>query len=155
DNFGRLQADEDGPARRRHHVAGKSPRTTAFNSARKALVRHLVDLKAAITQANALVQSVIYELPERKALITLLAGLNNKHGKFVEGYSATAVNYVAGLRRGDINDEVRRLQADIDRRHPPRYLLSHDENRRQRGTPGHRGRQEPNHGVGTIRHGVR
>jgi hypothetical protein len=93
----------------------EQPDVRALYEARKALVSHLVDLKTGITRANAPVQAVIYELAELKALIALLTGLNNKHGKFIEGYSATAVNYVARLRRGDINEEVRRLQADIDR----------------------------------------
>lgn len=82
---------------------------------RKAMVRHLVALKAAITLANAPVQAVIYELAELKALIALLNGLETKHGTFVEGYSTTAVGYVCQLRRGDVNDEVVRLQSDIDR----------------------------------------
>jgi hypothetical protein len=82
---------------------------------RKAMVRHLVDLKAAVTLANAPVQPLIYELAELKALIALLNSLNTKHGKFVEGHSTTAVGYVSQLRRGDVNDEVLRLQSQIDR----------------------------------------
>src|SRR5271163_2421896 len=58
----------------------------ALYEARKTVVRHLVALKVAITQANAPVQPVIYALAELKALIALLNGLNPKHGKFIEGY---------------------------------------------------------------------
>ena len=47
-----------------------------------------------LTLANAPVQSVIYELAELKGLIVLLSGLNNKHGKFIEGYSSAAISYV-------------------------------------------------------------
>jgi hypothetical protein len=79
------------------------------------MVRHLVDLKAAITLANAPVQAVIYELAEGKALIAMLNGLNTKHGAFIKGYSGTGVSYVAQLRRSDINDEVRQLQTELDR----------------------------------------
>src|SRR5262249_28078630 len=73
------------------------------------------DLKTAITQANVPVQSTIYSLAELKSLIALLQGLNTKHGGFVEGYAGTTVQYVAQLRRGEVNDEVRRLEAEIDR----------------------------------------
>jgi hypothetical protein len=87
-----------------------------FYRRRKAIVSHLVALKSAITLANAPVQAVIYELAELKALIALLNSLDTKHGTFVEGYSAAqSVGYVAHLRRGDVNDEVLRLQSQIDR----------------------------------------
>jgi hypothetical protein len=93
----------------------EQPDVRAFYEGRKALARHLVALKSAITLANAPVQAVIYELAELKALVALVNGLNTKHGKFVEGYSTTGISYVAQMRRADIDNEVRRLQSDIDR----------------------------------------
>ncbi len=50
------------------------------------LVRQLTELKYTITRANALIQRDIFDLAELKSEVTLLTGLNTKHGTFLEGY---------------------------------------------------------------------
>jgi hypothetical protein len=83
--------------------------------ARRALVAHLVDLKLAVSRANEPVQRSIFELAERKALIALLSGLNTRNGTVTEGYPATPATYVAHLRKADVDREVQRLEAEIDK----------------------------------------
>jgi hypothetical protein len=88
----------------------------ALYEERQAVVARLTDLKLAVSTANAPVQRTIYELAELKALVALLNGLNTQHGQVVEGYPvAGAVTYVAQLRKADVDREVRRCEAEIDR----------------------------------------
>jgi hypothetical protein len=75
----------------------------------------LVALKVAITRANEPVQSLIFELAECKTLIALLNRLSTKHGVSFEGYSGARVNYVAQMRKPDVDREVVRVEREIDR----------------------------------------
>lgn len=82
---------------------------------RAELVRRLIDLKLAIARANAPIQGEIFTLAELKAEITLLAGLNTKHGTVVEGYpTAGAVTYVAQFRKGEVDALTADLETRID-----------------------------------------
>lgn len=83
--------------------------------AREQLVSHLIGLKVALNAANQPVQPLIYELAERKAKVQVLAGLSTQHGKVVEGFSGTLVNYVAQLRKETVDREIRSLEREIDR----------------------------------------
>lgn len=79
------------------------------------LVRRLADLKHAIARANAPIQRDILELAELKAEVALLAGLNTKHGTFLEGYPAAGqVAYVAQFRKTDVDAMTDALEARID-----------------------------------------
>jgi hypothetical protein len=60
-------------------------------------------------------QRTIFELGEAKSLVALLSKTSTKHGKVVEGYQGTEVEYTAQFRKGDIDREVRRLEVVIDR----------------------------------------
>jgi predicted nucleic acid-binding Zn-ribbon protein len=82
---------------------------------RGTLVRRMVDLKVAIGEANRPIQRAIFELAELKGQIELLSKLNTQHGPVVEGFSGTVVTYTAQLRKGTVDREVRRLEAEIDR----------------------------------------
>jgi predicted nucleic acid-binding Zn-ribbon protein len=82
---------------------------------RSALIRRMVDLKVAISEANRPIQRAIFELAELKAQIDLLSKLNTQHGPAVEGFSGTVVQYTAQLRKGTVDREVRRLEGEIDR----------------------------------------
>jgi hypothetical protein len=93
----------------------EQPDVRAAYEARKAIIRHLVDLKTTISLANAPIQRTIYELAELKALVALLNSVSTRHGKSLEGYANNPITYVAALRVGDVNAEVRRLEAAIDR----------------------------------------
>jgi hypothetical protein len=79
------------------------------------LVRRLTDLKVAIARANAPIQADIFDLAELKAEVTLLAGLNTKHGTFLEGYpTAGTVAYVAQFRKADVDAMTDALEMRID-----------------------------------------
>jgi hypothetical protein len=91
------------------------PDVKALYAERAVLVRHLIDLKTAINAANAPVQRTIYELAECKALIAVLGKLNTTHGKIVEGYHGKEIQYIAHIRKEEVNREVHRLEREVDR----------------------------------------
>lgn len=82
---------------------------------RMVLARQLVQLKVAINAANQPIQGQIFELAECKALIAMLGKVNTRHGPSVEGFTGARTNYVAQLRKPDIDREVRRVEQEIDR----------------------------------------
>ena len=86
----------------------------ALYARRAESVARLVDLKAAISQANRPIQRDIYALAEKKAEISLLAGLDTKHGTFKEGYATTDTVYVAQLRKTEVDARTLALEAEID-----------------------------------------
>jgi hypothetical protein len=82
---------------------------------REELVGALVGLKAAINEANREVQRDIYDLTEKKATAQFLAGVNTRHGPQPPVYaSTTEVNYVAALKKADMDGLVVRLESEID-----------------------------------------
>ena len=83
--------------------------------ARVIMAADLVRMKVMINAANHPVQHLIFELAECKALIAMLGRVSTKHGPTVEGYSGVRVNYVAQMRKPDIDREVRRVEREIDR----------------------------------------
>jgi hypothetical protein len=82
---------------------------------RNTLVAQLIELKLALNAANQTMQRTIFELGEAKSLVALLTRTSTKHGKVIEGYHGTEVDYVAQFRKGDLDREVRRLEVVIDR----------------------------------------
>jgi hypothetical protein len=87
----------------------------ALMQTRAELVEALVNLKAALNDANREVQRDIYELAEKKATAQFLAGLNTRHGPQPAVYpSTTEVNYVAALKKVDVDGLVLRLEKEID-----------------------------------------
>ena len=83
---------------------------------RSRVVARLIDLKLAISVANQPMQRTILELGEAgKSLVALLTKTSTKHGKILEGYHSTEIEYSAQFRKGDIDREVRRLEVVIDR----------------------------------------
>jgi hypothetical protein len=91
------------------------PDLKALYAERARLVVQLIELKVVINAANQPVQQTIFALAELKSLVALLGKMKTKHGKLVEGYSGTEVEYVAQFRKADVDREVRRLEAQIDR----------------------------------------
>lgn len=81
---------------------------------RNKLVSQLIDLKFALNAMNQPMQRIILELGEAKSLVALLTRTSTKHGKVVEGYHGTEIEYTALFRKGDIDREVRRLEVVID-----------------------------------------
>jgi hypothetical protein len=82
---------------------------------RNTLVARLIELKMALNAANQPMQRTIFELGDAKSLVALLTKTSTKHGKVVEGYHGTEIEYTAQYRKGDIDREVRRLEVVIDR----------------------------------------
>jgi hypothetical protein len=91
------------------------PNLKALYAERSDLVAQLTELKVAINAANQPMQRTIFELGEAKSLVALLSKTSTKHGRVVEGYHGTEVEYTAQFRKGDIDREVRRLEVVIDR----------------------------------------
>jgi hypothetical protein len=82
---------------------------------RAELVRQLTELKVTIARTNAPIQRDIFDLAELKAEVTLLTGLNTKHGTFLEGYpNAGQVSYVAQFRKTEVDAMIDALETRID-----------------------------------------
>jgi hypothetical protein len=87
----------------------------ALMQTRGELVDALVGLKTAINDANREVQQDIYQLAEKKATAQFLAGLCTRHGPQPAVYpSTTEVNYVAALKKAEVDALVLRLEKEID-----------------------------------------
>jgi hypothetical protein len=82
---------------------------------RQKLVAQLIELKVAINSANQVAQRTIFRLGELKSQVALLGKMSTKHGTVVEHYHSTPTQYVAQLRKVDVDREVRRLEVEIDR----------------------------------------
>jgi hypothetical protein len=88
----------------------------ALLKAREELVGALVGLKEAVNDANREAQRDIYDLAEKKAAAQFLAGLNTRHGPQPAVYPGTTeVNYVAALKKADVDALVAGLEKEIDR----------------------------------------
>jgi hypothetical protein len=81
---------------------------------REALVAQIVQLKVALNSANQPIQQIIFELAEAKSLIALLAKTSTKHGRIVDAYHDSAIEYIAQFRKSDVDREVRRLEIAVD-----------------------------------------
>ena len=82
---------------------------------REELVGALVALKTAINETNRESQRDIYDLAEKKATAQFLGGLNTRHGRQPAVYpSTTEVNYVAALKKSDVDALLVRLEYEID-----------------------------------------
>jgi hypothetical protein len=73
----------------------------------------LVAVKAAVHRANTPVYEDVLRLAEKKALVKMLGGLNTKHGT-EPGYGMEFL-YAATLRKPEVLEMVRRLEAEIDK----------------------------------------
>lgn len=79
-------------------------------------VERLWQLKAAINAANSPIQPVIYELAERKGLVTFLKSLNTQRGLQMLAYMATQPQeYVSQITARAAADKVAILEKEIDR----------------------------------------
>lgn len=80
------------------------------------LVDAVIAIKTALNDANREVQRTIYELAETKGTLQLLNGINTRHGPQPAVYpSTTEVNYVAALKKADVDARVAALEKEIDR----------------------------------------
>ena len=87
----------------------------ALMQTRAELVGALVALKTTINDANREAQRDIYDLAEKKATAQFLAGVNTRHGPQPPVYPSTIeVNYVAALKKADVDALVAPLEKEID-----------------------------------------
>ena len=99
----------------------------ALVKTREELVGALVSLKTAINDANREAQRDIYDLAEKKGTVQFLAGVNTRHGPLPAVYpSTTEVNYVAALKKADVDAQVARLETDIDQLQDKLDQFNHD-----------------------------
>src|SRR6185436_5305254 len=83
----------------------------ALMQTREALVEAIVGLKTAINDANREAQRDIYALAEKKATVQFLAGVCTRHGPQPPVYPTTIeVNYVAALKKADVDAQVAQLE---------------------------------------------
>jgi hypothetical protein len=88
----------------------------ALMKTREELVDALVAVKTAVNEANRELQRDIYDLAEKKATAQFLDGINTRHGLQPAVYpSTTAVNYVASVKKVDVDALVAGLEKEIDR----------------------------------------
>ena len=101
----------------------------ALTQNREALVEAIVGLKAAINDANREAQRDIYALAEKKATAQFLAGVCTRHGPQPPVYPSTVeVNYIAALKKADVDAQVARLETDIDQLQDRLDQFNHDRN---------------------------
>ena len=94
---------------------------------RDELVEALVGVKTAINEANREAQRDIYELAEKKGMVQFLTGLNTRHGVQPPVYPSTVeVNYVAALKKADVDAQVARLETEIDQLQDRLDQFNHD-----------------------------
>src|ERR1700741_5218489 len=99
----------------------------ALMKTREELVGALVGLKTAINDANREAQRDIYELAEKKATAQFLSGINTRHGPQPPVYPSTIeVNYVAALKKADVDALVVRLENEIDQLQDKLDQFNHD-----------------------------
>ena len=99
----------------------------ALMQTREELVGALVSLKSAINDANREAQRDIYDLAEKKATAQFLAGVNTRHGPQPAVYpNTTEVNYVAALKKADVDAQVVRLENEIDQLQDKLDHFNHD-----------------------------
>lgn len=95
--------------------------------AREALGEAIVGLKTAINDANREAQRDIYALAEKKATAQFLAGVCTRHGPQPPVYPSTVeVNYIAALKKADVDAQVAGLEKDIDRLQDRLDQFNHD-----------------------------
>jgi hypothetical protein len=81
---------------------------------RDEIAETLITLKTKIIVANNEIQGDLIRQGELKSKLTWLATLPTRDGKERHGYQNTEVTWVAVLKKKDVDDETRKLEAEID-----------------------------------------
>lgn len=79
------------------------------------LISALVELKTSIYKGNVSIQRELYLLSETKSEIQLYSSLNTRDGVEKHGYANSDVEYFAFLKKQDVDDKVKKLEAEVDR----------------------------------------
>jgi hypothetical protein len=75
----------------------------------------LIALKSAIYEGNIGIQRSIFEQAEKKGLISFLNSVSTRHGsEHVHSLAHSTLNYVATLRKNDIDSTTKKLEKEVD-----------------------------------------
>ncbi len=92
----------------------ESPNVRDLIATHERMVDQMIKLKVALDDANRGGQRErIYQLSEKKSKLTWLRGLTTRHGPH-QGYDDKIINYVATVRKTEVDETVRRLEREID-----------------------------------------
>lgn len=81
---------------------------------REDAVRHLIDVKLAISTVSAPIQRMILECAEAKSRIAFLSRVPTQNGKTTDKWSESITNYEAELRKAEVDRKVSELEDFID-----------------------------------------
>jgi hypothetical protein len=81
---------------------------------RDEIADNLVTLKTKIVFGNAEIQADLIRQGELKSKLTWLATLETRDGKERHGYQNTEVTWVASVKKKDVDQETKKLEAEID-----------------------------------------
>jgi uncharacterized protein YlxW (UPF0749 family) len=81
---------------------------------REEIMYQLVALKTAIMRGNSGIQDAIILKGELASTKEWLSGLNTTDGKLRHGYQNTDMEYVATIKKADVEKESRKLEKQID-----------------------------------------
>jgi len=109
-----IEAYNSVPAGQRDEDAGATVDVRAEYERLLMLQEGLIAVKAAIHRANVPVYEDVLRLAEKKGQVQMLGGLNTKHGT-EPGYAGVEFRYSATIRKPEVLEMVRRLEAEIDR----------------------------------------
>lgn len=74
----------------------------------------LIELKTAIVLGNAEIQNDIIRQGELKSKLSWLSGIPTRDGQELHSYQNTHVTYVAAIKKKDIDEMSRKIEASID-----------------------------------------
>jgi len=78
------------------------------------LSQALVVLKTDICRANSYIYREIIEIKEKQVQVNFLNSINTRHGNEYTAYQNTPINYVATIRKQDVDSRVKQLEKEID-----------------------------------------
>jgi hypothetical protein len=81
---------------------------------RDEIMDQLVALKAAIMRANSPIQEAILRKGELSSRIEWIKTINTTDGKLRHGYQNTELEYVAALKKKDVELQMRAMEKEID-----------------------------------------
>ncbi len=81
---------------------------------RTQIVESMIELKVKLFQANNEIQRDLIQLGELKSELTWLGGLNTRSGVERHDYQNTNVEYVAILKKVDVDQRSKAIEKEID-----------------------------------------
>jgi len=81
---------------------------------REAIVEYLIELKTKISFANNNIQERLIRIGEYKSQLSWLASLSTRDGIERHSYQNTELTWVAYIKKNDVDEQTKRLEALID-----------------------------------------